>query len=711
MAKSTEVSIDLLLNSDKFNDSIKKTEVDTKKLSTGFMQLTAGSAVLGALGVSATKMAMEFEQSFAKVSTMLDENVVDFDNLKGEIKDLAVTSGLTTSELNEGLYSALSAGIKPTEDMSEALTFLESATKLARGGFTTTEKAVDATTTVMNAYGLEVDSANKIMDNLITTQNLGKTTVDELAQSLSGVIPTAAALGINFDQVSAAMVVMTAQGVPTSQAVTSLNALFAELGKEGTNADKMFQQISGQSFTDFIKSGGDVGEALSLMTTNIADAGKVSEIFNDTSLTMDEQLQKINETTGNSEQSFIDMFGSIEAAKAAMILGSEEGANYATALDGVANGAGAVDEAAEKMETTQFALDQAMQAWNTTLTNLGEYLLPLVDGALRFFTDNANILVPVILIMTIVFGVLLIVLGVFNVVMATAGIIIGILTSPITLVIIAIGLLIGAFVWAYENIEFVTTGVNEFVTWMKDLFIEISTKMKEEIDSLVAKFWEFYNNNKETIDMLIMIFKLLGEMFFTYFVAQIKFGIEMVIAIFGTMVLYVKAHLEAIIGIAWGFISVLIGIFTGDAQMIKDGFVQIFKSMANLVGGIMNSMIWGAERMLNAIIGGINSAIGLMNKIPGVNINFSVGNLSLPRVPSLAIGTNEVLSDGLANIHKGEAIVPANVVKGGFNASGGIGGQDIVINIDASNSVNPDGFERTIMDNIDYAFGKVKGER
>jgi hypothetical protein len=46
-----------------------------------------------------------------------------------------------------------------------------------------------------------------------------------------------------------------------------------------------------------------------------------------------------------------------------------------------------------------------------------------------------------------------------------------------------------------------------------------------------------------------------------------------------------------------------------------------------------------------------------------------VGN-TLKKGPSLAIGTNFVKSDGFAQIHKGEAIVPAKVVEGGFKQSG-----------------------------------------
>ena len=46
-------------------------------------------------------------------------------------------------------------------------------------------------------------------------------------------------------------------------------------------------------------------------------------------------------------------------------------------------------------------------------------------------------------------------------------------------------------------------------------------------------------------------------------------------------------------------------------------------------------------------------------------------------LPSLAIGTDYVKSDGLAQLHKGEAVVPADVVNGGF--TGGRGRLEILL--------------------------------
>ena len=58
---------------------------------------------------------------------------------------------------------------------------------------------------------------NRVQTVLLQTQNLGITTVGELGASLANVTPTAAALGVSFEQVGAAMALMTAKGVPTAQ--------------------------------------------------------------------------------------------------------------------------------------------------------------------------------------------------------------------------------------------------------------------------------------------------------------------------------------------------------------------------------------------------------------------------------------------------------------------------------------------------------------
>ena len=112
--------------------------------------------------------------------------------LNDGVVKLSNSTGKSAVELSEAMYSALSAGV----DVGNSLSFVEQSSKLATAGFTTTESAVDALTTVMNGYKMSADQATAVSDMMLQTQNKGKTTVDELAHSLAQVTPTAAAMSV-----------------------------------------------------------------------------------------------------------------------------------------------------------------------------------------------------------------------------------------------------------------------------------------------------------------------------------------------------------------------------------------------------------------------------------------------------------------------------------------------------------------------------------
>lgn len=88
-----------------------------------------------------------------------------------------------------------------------------------------------------------------------------------------------------------------------------------------------------------------------------------------------------------------------------------------------------------------------------------------------------------------------------------------------------------------------------------------------------------------------------------------------------------------------------------------------------------------AQAIFDATINGALAALKVLSQTGNPILAAVVGALAAAQVaaiaaqplPSLAIGTDLVKRDGLAMIHKGEAIVPANVAKGGF--SGRAGGQ------------------------------------
>ncbi len=307
------------------------------------------TAPLIAIGTASTKLASDFETSFAKVTTIADENEVSNDKMKKSIMDLSNQTGISCNEIANNVYDAISAGQKT----GDAVNFVTNSTKLAKAGFAEAGDSLNLLTTILNSYGMEASEVTNVSDKLITTQNIGKTTVAELSSSMGKVIPTAKAFGVNLDNVATSYAELTAKGIATSEAGTYVASMFNELGKQGTNASKALKDISGKSFQDLINEGKSLGDILAIM---------------------DEGAKKNN-------KSLADMFGSAEAGKAAMIIATDSGKDFNDMLRQMANSAGATQIAFDKMDSTPAErMTKSINKAKNEMVRLGQNILPMMDS-------------------------------------------------------------------------------------------------------------------------------------------------------------------------------------------------------------------------------------------------------------------------------------------------------------------------------------------
>ena len=341
-----------------------------KKLTKAFNGLTkvmkvaivAGAA---AATVAVVKMAkdgleafMEFEEGMNEVFTLLPGITEEaMDSMKEDVKSLAKEMGILPNEIVPALYQAISAGI-PQENVFD---FMEIASMAAIGGVTSLETAVDGLTSVVNAYGSETITATEASDIMFTAVRLGKTTLDELADRLFQVNPIAAALGVSFGDVAAAMAEITAQGTPTRVAATQLRSLFAELSTAGGEVAEIFTEIAGMSFKDFIAEGHDLGDALDLL----------ADYANTNSIEMK------------------DMFGNVEAGMAVLALTGKHADSYSEKIDEMTDSAGATALAHERMATgLKKQWDKIKAWWATVKINIGERLQEPVQKFITFLKEN-----------------------------------------------------------------------------------------------------------------------------------------------------------------------------------------------------------------------------------------------------------------------------------------------------------------------------------
>lgn len=306
------------------------------------------TAAIGGVAVSTGKMAMDFEDAIAKVSTIADTTQVPIEDLEKSILELSNTSGIASTEIAENVYNAISAG----QSTGDAVNFVENSTKLAKAGFAEAGDALDILTTILNSYGMEASEVTNVSDMLIQTQNLGKTTVAELSSAMGKVIPTAKANGVQLDQLCGSYAVMTSNGIATAETTTYLNSMLNELGKQGTSAANAFA-----AGTEHIKEGGlTMAEAME-MGWNLTDVLSI----------LDKQAAESGTTIGN-------MFGSAEAGKAATVL-YDNAEKLNSAVQQMGDSAGATDEAYAKLETDSFNLQKVLNEVKNTGIEFGKTIM------------------------------------------------------------------------------------------------------------------------------------------------------------------------------------------------------------------------------------------------------------------------------------------------------------------------------------------------
>lgn len=335
---------------EEYTEKVQKAGEKVKNAGSG-MTKTVTAPILAA-GVASAKMTMDFEDSMAKVSTIADATEVPMDDMQKAILDLSNQTRISAEEIAQNVYDSISAGQKT----GDAVNFVSKSTKLAKAGFADAGAALDVLTTIMNAYGLKASEVTNVSDMLIQTQNLGKTTVADLASSMGKVIPTANAYGVSLDELCAGYAIMTANGVATAESTTYMNGMLNELGKSGTTVSETLKEKTGKTFKELMDSG----------------------------MSLSDVLKIISDAATENNKSFGDMWSSSEAGKAGMILLGDSAENFNGVLEQMQNSAGATNTAFEKLDTNSTKIKKATNELKNDAIDLGttlmEELAPIIEN-------------------------------------------------------------------------------------------------------------------------------------------------------------------------------------------------------------------------------------------------------------------------------------------------------------------------------------------
>ena len=301
-------------------------------LATALGPLTAGITFVAALTKTFGNLAAQ-DFASAKVKTL----GVDVDTLNPKLQSLSnqLSGQVSQLDLLSASYDVASAGFGEVAELTDVL----KASQLgATGGFSELATVADATTSVLNAYGLSSDQAAKLVDGFIQTQNDGKIVVDQYAQQIGRLAPIAAGAGVGIDELNAAISTVTATGVPVESTFAGLRQVIAAIQKPTSEAAKAAKEL-GIDFSATALSAKGLG-------------GVLAEVV---------------EKGGASEETLAKLFGSVEARTAILPLLNDQLVSFNKNLENQANAQG---KAAEAAFTAQNTIQGQLTRLGTAFTNL-----------------------------------------------------------------------------------------------------------------------------------------------------------------------------------------------------------------------------------------------------------------------------------------------------------------------------------------------------
>lgn len=324
----------------KMGDEVKKSGAGMSKFKS-IMKSTAAQMAMGMgamMGIQGAirgvkrilsdtmQTGREFEREWANVTTMLTISTEETEKMKWELLKLSPILGETT-DLAKGMYQVLSASIQP----AKAIKFLGEAAKSAQAGVTTTTVAVDALTTVINAYGYAAEDVTKVSDIMFQTVKRGKLTYEGMSGALGTIVPIASQVGISFEDIAAAMATLTRQGIDVNTTTVQLRQVMVSVLKP-------------------TKEAADEAKRLGLEFSAAAIKAKGLGGF----------LADVQAKTGGSSDSMTKLFGNVRALTGVMGLAGKSAEAFAYDMELMGRASGSTEVAFQKqMQSADFWMKTA----------------------------------------------------------------------------------------------------------------------------------------------------------------------------------------------------------------------------------------------------------------------------------------------------------------------------------------------------------------
>ena len=189
--------------------------------------LTAGFAL-------STKKAIDFESQMNTTKSLLADTIPTADELNNTTQKLGESSkgwakqyGISTSSINEGMQEIIKKGFDANQTIAAMPAILDAA-KASGDDFNV---VMNASTNILRQFGLEAKDTNRVTDSLTYVANKTSAGFSDMGLAMEYIGPVAHSLGMSIEETSAAIGLLSDNGIAGEKAGTALRGALSKLLK------------------------------------------------------------------------------------------------------------------------------------------------------------------------------------------------------------------------------------------------------------------------------------------------------------------------------------------------------------------------------------------------------------------------------------------------------------------------------------------------
>lgn len=310
----------------------------------GFGSMVGAAYTLGKTIKDSISQGMALEQTLVRTGLrfpqIVKQGTAEFESYKAVVKDLGSTTRFTVQQVASAGDLLAASGVSLDQIKAGLKGFTDTAVAMGMD----VSDSVDVTLNALKGFGLFTDDANqlnaniaRVSDTIMTTANLSKMTIEDFKQAAITAAPTFKGMGLQIEDMAAAIAVL-AEGAKTgSEAGTGLRILSQKITQNADMLKKMGIAVTDAAGNiDF--AGIFKGLESSLKGLDLETKQKVLlDLFDARGMTIaqiliDQGIDKMNQF----KQTIIDSYGATKkAAKENSETSFEAYMRMQSAIDGV----------------------------------------------------------------------------------------------------------------------------------------------------------------------------------------------------------------------------------------------------------------------------------------------------------------------------------------------------------------------------------------